>query len=158
MIAGVRGSWQTIIADLALILFMVTAAAMGSDEAKSSHDPHARNPLPARGEPLAVYRAGKGAPSLGEWLSSQPADARQHLTIISRYPDGEIDVAAREALALASGAGMLAPRPRIVLEQGEDVEVFAVLAFDKAPDWHADCTERSTTGAQGAPRKDSSCD
>ena len=30
MIAGVRGGWQMIIADLALILFMVTAAAMGS--------------------------------------------------------------------------------------------------------------------------------
>ena len=153
MIAGVRGGWQTIIADLALILFMVAAAAMGTDEPESLD-----NPLPARGTPLAIYRAGEGAPPIGAWLAAQAADDRQHLTIVSRYPAGGMDAAAAVARALASEAGQLEIRPRIVLEPAEEAEAFAVLAFDAPGDWHVDCKDGRMTGASAAPGKDSSCD
>ena len=58
MIAGKHSKgWQVIIADLALILFMVTAAAM-----KRGREDLASDPLPVRGEPVAIYREAKGAP------------------------------------------------------------------------------------------------
>ena len=153
MIAGVRGGWQMIIADLALILFMVTAAAMGSKKPETPD-----NPLPARGEALAIYRPHQGTPPIGDWLAAQAADERQQLTIIGRYRDGDPQGAADDALALAADAAASGVRPRILLEPGESTELLAVLAFDNATDWHADCKEGGTNGAPRASEKDSSCD
>lgn len=161
MIAGVRGNWQTIIADLALILFMVTAAAMGSQkpEAAGSQEPQTtQNPLPARGEPLAIYRPGEGAPALGEWLAGQAADERQQLTVLARYREGGAERAAEAALLLAAEAAEHGVRPRILLEPADRFDVLAVLAFDNPADWHADCRAPGTNSAQRAPGKDSSCD
>lgn len=154
MIAGVRGSWQTIIADLALILFIVTAAAMGSDHADEQID----NPLPARGEPLAIYRLDKGVPPLGDWLAAQAVDERQQLTVIGRYDGGNVQPAAEAALALAADAADHGVRPRVLLEPAESSEVLAVLAFDNPADWHADCKVAGANGAQRASGKDNSCD
>jgi hypothetical protein len=153
MISGVRGNWQTIIADLALILFMVTAAAMGSKNPEATD-----NPLPARGEPLAVYRPHQGTPPFGEWLAAQAADERQQLTIIGRYQGGDVQFAADAALALASDAAEHGVRSRVLLEPAENSDVLAVLAFDSPTDWHADCRAEGTNGAQRASAKDSSCD
>ena len=66
MIAGARGGWQTIIADLSLILFMVTSAAMvnAPDPAEVPDTTEmAQGALPAQGAPLGVYRAGEGGPA-----------------------------------------------------------------------------------------------
>ncbi len=150
MISGVRGGWQTIIADLSLILFMVTTAAMvnapetpaASDMAASSKDV-----VPAHGTPLGVYRAGAGAPPLSQWLAVQAPDDRQRLTVIARYPAGEDGLAraSAAALKLAAEAARAGTAARIVMEPLEDtaqaapsavpgaaIEVSAVLAFDAA--------------------------
>jgi len=151
MIAGKHSkSWQTIIADLALILFMISAAAMQRENLRKADDP-----LPVRGEPMAIYRIAKDAPPLKQWLANQAPDARQRLTIVARYtPDGE-DEAARAALALAAQTSLQA---RIVIEPADRAEVLAVLAFDKGGNWHADCNAGTTTGAQGADGKESPCE
>lgn len=153
MIAGVRGNWQTIIADLALILFMVTAAAMGPTTPESIG-----SPLPAEGEPLAIYRPHRQAPPLGEWLAAQAPDERQQLTIIGRYRDGDAQTAANAALKLASEADMRGVRARIVLEPAESSDLVAVLAFDSSADWHGDCNAPGTNGASRPPGKDLTCD
>lgn len=153
MIAGVRGNWQTIIADLALILFMVTAAAMGSKSPEEGD-----NPVPARGEPLAIYRSQQGVPPLSAWLAEQAADERQQLTIIGRYRGADVQPAADAALALASEVAEHGVRSRILLEPADSSDVLAVLAFDHSTDWHADCRAQGTTGAKRASGKDSSCD
>lgn len=153
MIAGVRGSWQTIIADLSLILFMVTAAAM-NPKASGALD----NPLPARGEPTAIYRVGEGAPPLGAWLAAEPADDRQQLTVVARYPVEGMREAADTALALSSEAEQLGLRPRILLEPAPEAEVFAVLAFDDAGGWHTDCMASGDKGARRASGKDDPCE
>lgn len=153
MIAGVRGNWQTIIADLALILFMVTAAAMGSN----TREPPA-NPLPAEGEPLAIYRPHPQAPPLGDWLAAQAPDERQQLTVIGRYRDGDAQSAADAALRLAADAEMRGVRSRIVLEPAESSDLLAVLAFDSPADWHGDCNAAGTNGATRPPGKDQTCD
>jgi hypothetical protein len=152
MIAGTRGTWQTVMADLALILFMVTAGAMGHRE-KRPADAH----LPPRGEPLAVYRPHDGAPSLRHWLAEQAPDDRQRLTIVSRYTPGQAAAAADAALAMAGEANGENVDPRIVIEPADRSELVALLAFDRDRDWHDDCVRVFADGARRAAGKDSSC-
>lgn len=163
MIAGRAGSWQTVIADLALILFMVTAAAMqGSrkqdDRVPASVPAPVSVPMPALGEPLALYRPAQGAPPLAQWLALQAPDARQGLTIVSHYPPGQADEATRAAVALAGEAGEAGNQARIVVEPGERLDVVAMLAFDRGGNWHTDCKPGPLEGAESASRKESPCE
>ena len=137
--------WQTALADLSLILFMVTGA-VASEHAKSkaklpaaagaSRDTGQKtaNPAPPpvlRAEPLAVYVDEPGAPPLAQWLAEQAPDPRQMLTVTAHYGTGSgaqaRALAAAARIALAAGkAGVTA---RIVVEPGPD-ETRAVLAYD----------------------------
>ena len=128
-----RIGWQTTLADLALILFMVTAAAMAEkpDAAQAVPEPPiAGAPVPAGGEPLAIYRAAPNAPPIGEWLAGQPRDDRQHLTIVARHPAGDTAEATRAALALAREAEAAGRNARIVIEPAQRGDLIAVLDFD----------------------------
>lgn len=133
MIARVAFGWQTTMADLAMILFMVTAAGVHAEQQqKQQFDKQAADELvSARGEPLAVYRAQEGAPPLAEWLAEQAPDRRQYLTIVARYRQGDAAIAAGHALALAQEAGAAGMTARIVLEPGRGEELLAMLAFDR---------------------------
>jgi hypothetical protein len=134
MIARTGSGWQYILADLSLILFMVTAAALAStDDAPAQAQPAARaaggRPLSPQAAPLALYRAAPGAPPLGQWLRGQSADARQQLTIIAQYASGDQARALSQAAALAQDAGEAGLRARIVVEPGPGGTT-ASLAFD----------------------------
>lgn len=120
--------WQTTLADLSLILFMVTASAVTSSAVTPTGDAAAHGPSP-RGEPTAVYRPGPAAPPLGLWLSAQPPDPRQQLTITATYAPGTMARALAEARQLAEQAGALGDRTRIVVEPGP-AGLSAVLAYD----------------------------
>lgn len=130
MISRVSFGWQTTMADLALILFMVTAAGLNQQQQRLAAADVVPE-LPAQGEPLAVYRVDAGAPPLRTWLAEQAPDERQHLTIVARYRVGEAATAAREALNLAEQAGEAGVTARIVLEPGMSELVLATLAFDQ---------------------------
>jgi hypothetical protein len=157
--------WAIPLADLALILFMVTAQAVhegdlgdlgGSAPSASAH-PVAGNPLPAEGQPLAIYRAGNNAPPLRQWLARQGADDRAQLTIIAHHSGADMAAAVAAATTLAAAAGQGA-HARIVVEPGAPGEVLAVLAYDRAPaaaptGWHGDCKAGTMNS-----RKDTRCD
>jgi len=128
MIPRVAGGWQTTMADLTLILFIVSVAGL-----QTGKEAKAEPGLPAQGEPLAVYSAGEGAPPLGQWLADQAPDARQRLTIVAQYRLGGADAAARRALLLATEAAAAGHSARIVLEQGDGAEPIVSLAYDRAP-------------------------
>lgn len=130
ILSSARIGWQTTLADLALILFMVTAAAMADRPDRAEHAPPAAVNIPQSGEPLAIYRPAPDAPPLRDWLAGQARDERQHLTIISRYPRGMADDAAAGALALATDATAAGHSPRIVVEPGQAADLVAVLDFD----------------------------
>ncbi|BBC72175.1 conserved hypothetical protein [Altererythrobacter sp. B11] len=159
MIARGAGGWQTVIADLALILFMVALSAVGKPEPKSG-DAREANPLPAMGEPAAIYRAGADAPPIGEWLAAQVPDPRQRLTIIARYPAGGAGEAAEGALALSQGAGSWPTPARILLEPAGTAELLAVLAYDDGgSSWHANCRDQPREGgADAATQGDDPCE
>lgn len=117
MMARAGTGWQTALADLSMILFLVSAAAV------SQPAPPASSPsLPVLGDPVALWRAGPGGPSLAQWLAAQPSDPRQRLTIVAA-PE-----AAAEAQTLARGAGQPA---RVVLDPGQLAPPFAALSFDR---------------------------
>lgn len=136
MIARAGTGWQAMLADLSLILFMVTAAAL----AKRPMAPPPAPPPPSsdvaqaseRSQPLAVWIAGPGAPRLGDWLTAQSPDPRQQVTVTARYAPGKQAQAITEASRLVAEAGEAGISARIVVEPGEG-PLQAALAYDTPP-------------------------
>ena len=124
MIARLSMGWEVVLADLALILFLVTAVALS--QTSDGADGIAVSP---QGEALAFYSAEPDAPPLREWLASQSSDARQQLTIVAQYRPGGQDAALSQATALAHEARAAGAQARIVVEPGEGGTT-ATLAFD----------------------------
>ncbi len=127
MISARAGTgWQTTLADLSIILFMVTASVVGQSDAAPL--PQAAEPSP-QSQPLAVYRAEAGAPPLREWLGAQSLDVRQQLTIVAQFAPGHQLEALSQAEALAREAGEAGTRARILVEPGTG-GTMASLAYD----------------------------
>lgn len=130
------------LADLSLILFMVTASAMADPPVKAKPAPPPKpapspSPLvdPARALPLAVWREAPGGVGIGPWLASQQIDSRQQLTITLHYPPEGQGRALSDATRLTREAGTHGADARIVMEpepQGAPPEVTASLAYDRA--------------------------
>jgi len=117
MTVRVGTGWQTIIADLSMILFMLTASAVTrhTRQAKAAPVPIAQPVQPApRSAPIAMWMPGEGAPPLKDWLAQQPRDSRQQVTVTATYAPGAIDQALAQAQALARQAG----DARVVVEPG----------------------------------------
>lgn len=142
-------SWQTILADLSLILFMVTASALANspdgplgpdtDEAgahrAAAHPPAPHPPAPPvtpspRAEPVGVWRAEAGAPPLPQWLNEVARDPRLRLTITVHYAPGGREAALAQALRLDAAAGPRADDARIIVEPGLPAGASAVVGFD----------------------------
>lgn len=106
----IRGGsgWQTTTADLALILFLVTAQAVREEPSPAAHPaPAAQEPViqeeaepPLASSALARHRPAPGE-SVREWLRASVTDERQVATISVSYTPGT------RATALAEGARLL---------------------------------------------------
>ena len=131
MIVRAGSGWQTVLADLSMILFMVTGAALSQAEAEAeaNADKAGSNPLSPEGAAMALYRAGPGAPSLTEWIETQGTGSSQQLTIVSQYAAGGLEAALGTARVLAGEAGAAGARSRIVVEPGAG-GASATLAYD----------------------------
>jgi len=134
--------WQTMLADLSLILFMVTAAAMADPPPKAAPRRAVAAPAPApmplvdpaRAQPLAVWREAPGGVALGAWLASQQIDSRQQLTLTLRYPPGGQAQALADAARLLREASLSGQSARLTMEPtpAGPREVLAWLAYDRA--------------------------
>ena len=120
------GGWQTVLADLSLILFMVCASALSTPAAPSQSAPDAPP------QPLAIYRADPGAPPLDQWLRTQQADPRQRLTIVVPYAQDGRAAAADDAERLARAAEAAGFAPRVTVEPGPATPATVGLAFEGA--------------------------
>jgi hypothetical protein len=143
----VSTSWQTILADLSLILFMVTASALanapdgplGADETgphsraapvpRSPPPPAAVGPMP-QAEPVGIWRPVPGAPDLAQWLNEVARDPRLRLTITVHYAPGGRAAALGEAARLDRAAGARGDTARIVVEPGPPDGASAVVGYD----------------------------
>lgn len=135
--------WQTILADLSLILFMITASALSVAEGP---DPRARSqpspPKPAppasiaaslQAEPVGLWRDAPGAPPLGQWLADQGRDPRLRLSVVVRYAPapGAREAALDHAAMLARMAGARAQGARLVIEPGLPAGASVALGYDR---------------------------
>lgn len=123
MIARAGSGWQTVLADLSLILFMTTAAVVAEPTEPALPAPRAAPTLPALGEPVAVWSGVPGGPALKDWLAQTAQDPRLRLTIVSAPAQADA------ALRLAAAAG----RPvRVVIEPEASGALLATLTYDQA--------------------------
>ncbi|MCM0000950.1 MAG: hypothetical protein NBV68_16360 [Erythrobacter sp.] len=133
--------WQLILADLALILFLLTLSALPTAEAEAGRhlaaravqEKTTRESLRPKGEIAAahaLFRPVAGGPSLGEWLETQTPDPRATLTIFAVHPPGEEAAAWARAGALAAEARARGARVRTIITAGKEAEIYASLAYD----------------------------
>lgn len=122
MNARAGSGWQTVLADLSLILFIVMASAVNEAPASAPPPPQPAM-LPALGDPVAFWRAGADAPPLKEWLTTAAPDPRLRLTIMAPLAEAEA------ALALAVQAG----RPVRILIDPAATTLVAALTYDQPP-------------------------
>ncbi|MEQ8411686.1 MAG: hypothetical protein RIC51_07905 [Erythrobacter sp.] len=137
--------WQLILADLALILFLVTLAALaGFPEGGSAKGEAGTGSggSEARFAPSqALYRPGPDAPPLARWLARQARDPRATLTIYARHSGPEDSATWARARALAREARQAGVAVRVVIEGGDGTDgengaqsgLHASLGYDSAP-------------------------
>ena len=126
--------WQTLLADLSLILFIVTAAQISASPTRGTAAPAAApSATPDPAEPLALWRAG-GSQSLRHWLAAEQIDARQHLTITAHYRAGGAVRTLAGAQALVNEAGTMGLTASVIVAPAAREETLATLAYDRPPD------------------------
>lgn len=132
-------SWQLILADLALILFLLALSALPAAEAETGKklvearalSQEARRPAAFEvAAAQALFRPVAGGPSLAEWLASQPRDSRATLTVFVRHPRNGEAAAWSTARSLAREAEASGVAVRTVVSAGEEAEVYASLGYD----------------------------
>lgn len=127
--------WQLILADLALILFLVTVSALASSAEEESDSETRTSSAPDR-EPTSVapsqalYRPGPDAPSITEWLDRQSPDPRATLSVVALHQPGGERGAWDAAQELAQQARVAQVRVRIVVQPAAQTDLYASLAFD----------------------------
>lgn len=130
MILRLGTGWQTITADLALILFLLTAqASSDTPAAPEQAEPSAATMMDIHGAGLAIYRPGPGT-DLGQWLQATLTDDRQGATVFIRYPAEGREAAIRggsDLLAEIEAQGMAA---RLVLEPGPRAESMVLVGYE----------------------------
>lgn len=132
-------SWQLILADLALILFLLTLSALPAAEAETGQklaDSDARaKDVRAINKPeiaaaQALFRPVSGGPTVAEWLAGQPNDPRATLTVFVHHRPGEEAVAWAAAKALVGDAQASGVPVRTIITTGAQDDVYASLAYD----------------------------
>lgn len=119
--------WQLILADLALILFLLALSALPAGEAETGRRALQPEIAPAQ----ALYRLVPEGPSLGEWLAAQAPDPRATLTIFAVHAEGSEAAAWARAQGLASEARARGARVRTIITIGPADDVYASLAYDE---------------------------
>ncbi len=126
--------WQLILADLALILFLVALSALVGLKNEAGMRPDL---VPLRERDIAVapaqalFRPTQSTPDIGQWLSELNVDPRATLTVFARYRGDDPTASWQEAQDMAKAARELDVPVRVVLTPAEQDDVYASLAFDE---------------------------
>ena len=124
--------WQLLLADLGLILFLITASALANAGERVDTSAY----VSEMGEPVAVMRSDGGPqtlPELSAWLAEYQPDPREQLTLTLRHHPGDFADAQRLAAQLRGAALGAGHTPRIVVEEASATGVQASFAFDQSP-------------------------
>jgi len=125
-------SWQLILADLSLILFLLTLTALAGEEAEETAEaqPSQEPSPPHTAAAQAIYRSVPLGPTIGDWLAQQTPDPRATLTIFASYSNDEREAVWNTAQSLASEAQDQGFNVRVLIKRGETSDVYASLAYD----------------------------
>lgn len=131
MSPGSSSSWQLILADLALILFLVTLSALATEEEDINRhrlDDGRRDPQVAPSQ--ALFRPTAEGPSIAQWLAERPRDSRATLTVFAEHSQGDRDAIWQQAKSLAMSARQAGFAVRVVITRRQTSDVYASLAYD----------------------------
>lgn len=141
MILRAASGWQTVTADLALILFLITAQAVREPPAPPSQvetgveaETDTVEPAPVTSSALALHKPAPGE-SVQEWLRATVTDERQVATISIGYAPGQREEALAEGerlLGEAEAAGVAARL--IAMPNSSDDILLSVDYLRPAPD------------------------
>jgi len=120
--------WQLLLADLAMILFVVALASISTPGGSGSEGSERENTEIAAAQ--ALFREMPGGPSLARWLAERPADPRATLTIFAHHRGTDEAQIWEQARALASAAARQGYETRILISRGGKSDVYASLAYD----------------------------
>lgn len=130
MTRAVAGSWLVPLADLSMILFVITGSAM------SARPPQA-TPVQqggfAQGTAAAVFIDSGDGPTLSAWLAQTPPGPGQQVTIEGRFPPSARTATLARVEHLAAEAMALGVVPRVILQpvaQDSPPRVQALIAHD----------------------------
>ena len=136
MIRGLN-SWQTSLADLSLILFLVIATAHRDDAGLNAGDGRGdarteeeRAIEIALGQPMAVFRPG-GDADISRLLDAQGMSEGEVATVIVRHAPGAAAQAAAEAANLAGEIEDAGHFARLMVEPSAFPETVVVIAHDR---------------------------
>ncbi len=127
--AGAAG-WQVILADLALILSLVTLSALANEEAHNAHPIIGERRETEIAPSQALFRPNPLGPTLAEWLAQRPHDARATLTVFAQHSGADRDALWEQSKALAASAGEEGFAVRVVITKGAASDLHASLAYD----------------------------
>ena len=137
MIIRPSSGWQTILADLALILFLITVQQVGNfgpaelaDKGEAQPEIDESSPAPVSSSALAVHRPGQNE-DISEWLTA--TDTRQLATIsVSYAPERRTEAIAEgeRLMANAASAGIAA---RLIATPNVRDEIVISVDFLRTP-------------------------
>lgn len=130
-----NNGWLVPLADLSLILFVITGAGLAGKMTEARReDMHSNNPASAAEGIASAVFADAAQAELTEWLARHPPGPGEQLTVLGTYTSvaarGRIAARCEELAAKALAAGFA---PRVIVQQGESEQVLAYLAHDRIP-------------------------
>ncbi|MDT0574709.1 hypothetical protein RM533_00765 [Croceicoccus sp. F390] len=131
--AGKPLAWQVILADLALILFILTSAALAidADNAERGLAKVEQTFSHAQSNATAIWRDDGASGALTRWLQDRNPDNREMLTLVVRYPRAGLAAAISRAAVLAEEAEQYGIDMKISLEPGSPSGIVAVTSFER---------------------------
>lgn len=139
-------SWLVPLADLSMILFVVTGAALAQQAAPASAPPDeaGRQTGFVQTVPVAMLTDAPDGPPLAQWLAGNGGDATGLVTIEGHFA-ASTDRPRIEARVstLADEAREAGVEPRVVVEPGTASQVVTVFAYDRDPQMARDLLENA---------------
>ncbi|MCB2065035.1 MAG: hypothetical protein KDE15_00175 [Erythrobacter sp.] len=126
-------SWLVSLADLSLILFIVTGGAIAANPGENPAEAEQEPGAPAMGVADQVYIDGPGGPPLAMFLAQhQPAGGEQ-LTITGTFAPGARQAVVQRVEALAAEASAAGIEPRVIVQPAAQSGVVVLFAHDGDP-------------------------
>ncbi len=127
-------AWLVPFADMALILFVITAAGMASMSGQHSADTDAATQELGEGVASAVYVDSAKAPALGPWIAEHSLARGEQLTILCQYSSAATRSAVNARCEALAGEAIAQGRPpRVIVQEGARRQVVAYFAADRDP-------------------------